>query len=106
MTYPKDANGDRVPSQKQRAVLLYGQRLRGLGNVGELVRHLKLLGHHKAAELVIGASRLLKSSALKEYESERKRLDPSFKDADDRFWDMIFNDRREQDERDTTSKTS
>lgn len=106
MAFKKDDRGNRIFSEKQKAVLLYGQRLRGLGNVGELIKHLRALGHHKAAELVTGAAQLLKSSSLKEYESERKRLDPSFKDADDRLWEMIFNDRREQDERITASKTS
>lgn len=98
MGFKKDENGNRIFSEKQKAVMLYGQRLRGFGNVGELVKHLKALGHYNAADLVVGATQLLKSSALKEYEAERKRLDPSFKDADDRFWEMIHEDRRQQNE--------
>ncbi|MNC21539.1 hypothetical protein D3C87_601070 [compost metagenome] len=93
MAFKKDANGNPIISPKQQAVLLYGQRLRGLGSVSELQKHLKLLGHYKAAELVRGAADLLKSSSLKEYEATRKELDPNFKDADDRFWDMIHGDK-------------
>lgn len=95
MAFKKDAKGNPIISPKQKAVLLYGQRLRGLGSVSELQKHLRQLGFHKAADLVCGAATLLKSEAFKEYEAERKRLDPTFKDSDDRFWDMITGERDE-----------
>lgn len=93
MGFKKDENGNRIFSEKQKVVLLYGQRMRGLGNVSELIKHLRQLGFNKAADLVCGSATLLKSEALKEYEKRRKELDPTFKDSDDRFWDTITGDK-------------
>lgn len=85
MAYPKDEWGMRVPSPKQRAVLLYGQRLRGLGNVSELIRHLKELGYSQEAYKVENAVLTLKIQAKKEYETERLRLDPEYESPFNRY---------------------
>lgn len=78
MAYKKDLNGNPIISPKQKAVLLYGQRLRGLGSVGELIKHLKELGLTGAALHVQCAVAELKVGAKQEYEQERLSLDPKY----------------------------
>lgn len=78
------------PSPKQLASMLYGQRLRGLGNVGELIKHLNALGFTHEARLVQGATVLLKSAAREEYETRRKELDPDFETWQERYYRQCY----------------
>jgi hypothetical protein len=103
------------PSPKQKAVLLYGQRLRGLGSVGELIKHLHILGYPRSAEAVHRATQVLKVAAKTEYERKRKELDPTWEAPWDKLLqEILAEDAAERElklkekgnERDTTSETS
>lgn len=85
MAFKKDENGNSIISPKQQAVLLYGQRLRGVGNVQELQRHLNELGYPSLAAEVRRATEVLKAVAKKEYENTRKDLDPKWESPMDKL---------------------
>ena len=106
MAFKKDENGNRIFSEKQQAVLLYGQRLRGLGSVGELIKHLTELGYADVAREVKGATIILKSCARDEYIKERRRLDPEYTTPMQEWEKKLKLQEEKRNERDTTSKTS
>ncbi len=85
MGFKKDEKGNIIPSPKQRAVLLYGQRLRGHGNVSELIYHLNALGATEAATNVKLALNVLNGLAYREYVQERRRLDPNWESPFEKF---------------------
>lgn len=90
MGFKKDEFGNRIFSEKQMAVLLYGQRLRGMGSVSELIKHLKALGNYELAAKVEGAVYWLKVEAKLEYEKERLRLDPNYKSPFNKLMDDLL----------------
>lgn len=90
MARKRDQYGNVISSPKQKAVMLYGQRLRGLGSVYELVKHLKALGQRDVANNVEIAVARLKSAAFQEYKETRLALDPNWESPLDKLlreWD-------------------